>query len=300
VIFGPDGALYGTTSYGGNGYGTVYRLQPSSSCRLGNCPWTATVLYTFTGGSDGADPSDADLAFDQRGNVYGTTISGGMRGGQGCYETCGVVFELTRSGESWSYNTLYSFEGGNDGGNPDGGVVLDASGNLYGTTIRGGYSSSGVVFKLTPSGSGWTQSVLYDFPNLSDGASPEGGLIIDRFGNLYGAARYGGEYGTGTVYELATLDGGWGFAVLASLPGLTGYGPFAKLAMDDNGALYGTTLDGSVFKLTPSGDNWILTQLGSGGPQMTSSVVVDSNGVIYGTDAWGGDHNDGWVFEIMQ
>lgn len=87
--------------------------------------------------------------------------------------------------------------------------------------------------------------------------------------------------------------------MLTSLPGLDGYGPVATPAMDDNGALYGTTLDGSVFKLTPSGDNWILSQLGNAGPQMTSSVVVDGNGAVYGTDAWGGSHNDGFVFEIM-
>ncbi len=90
AMIGPDGALYGTTSYGGNGYGIVYRLQPPGSCRAANCPWTETILYSFQGGSDGADPGSGDLAFDQQGNVYGTTVSGGLRG---CYETCGVVFK---------------------------------------------------------------------------------------------------------------------------------------------------------------------------------------------------------------
>ena len=161
VIFGPDGALYGTTYYGGNGYGVVYRLQPPAEfCRPGNCPWTETVLYSFQGGSDGAYPGYGDLAFDQQGNIYGTTIAGG----DGClHGLCGVVFKLTRSGASWSYSVIYSFQGGGDGENPDGSLVLDASGNLYGTTDDGGGGDLGVVYKLTPSGSGWTESVLYTF-----------------------------------------------------------------------------------------------------------------------------------------
>jgi uncharacterized repeat protein (TIGR03803 family) len=296
VTFGPEGALYGTTSIGGNGYGTVYRLQPPGSCRSANCPWTETVLYVFQGGSDGGDPSSADLAFDQQGNIYGT--AGGGAGGS-CNGTCGVVYKLSRSGQSWSYSVIYTFQEEEDGSGPDG-VVQDASGNLYGATFAGGDYSSGVLFKLTPSGSGWTQSVLYDFPNLSDGTNPEGGLIFDRSGNLYGTARYGGQYGTGTVYELTPANGGWDFAVLASLPGLAGYGPIAALAMDDNGALYGTDSDGSVFKLTPSGNSWILTQLGEGDMGMSSSVTVDSNGVVYGTDPGNAYGNYPSVFEITQ
>ena len=110
-------AWYGTTSYGGNGYGTVYRLQPPAGfCRSGNCPWTETVLYSFQGGSDGWNPGYGDLAFDQQGNIYGTTGIGGT----GCNGYCGVVFKLTRSGGSWSYSVLYSFQGGDDGENPGG------------------------------------------------------------------------------------------------------------------------------------------------------------------------------------
>lgn len=293
VIIGPDGALYGTTSYGGRGYGTVYRLQPpSGTCRSLNCPWTETVLYSFQGGSDGANPGYADLAFDQQGNIYGTTESGGI---YGCDESCGVVFKLTRSGGSWSYSVLYSFMGGNDGGDPVGGVVLDASGNLYGTA----FYSNGVVYKLTPSGSGWTQSVIYNFPNLSEGASPEAGLIFDRSGNLYGTARYGGEYGAGSAYELSLADGQWNFALLASLPAGDD-GSIAALAMDGDGNLYGTTVLGDVFKLTRFGNNWILTELGYAGFQLTCSLVVDSNEVIYGTVVADGSYGEGYVFEIMQ
>ena len=293
VIFGPDGALYGTTSSGGDCCGTVYRLQPSRSCNSGNCPWTMTILHSFQG-SDGTDPT-GDLAFDQHGNIYGTTASGGSGP---CNGQCGVVFKLTRSGESLSYSVLYSFVGTDDGANPDGGVVLDASGNLYGTTVQGG--GNGVVFQLTPSGSGWTESVLYRFTTFSDGAQPHGGLIFDRSGNLYGSTSTDGEYDAGTVFELTRENGGWSFAVLASLQTLPGSGPEAKLAMDGNGALYGTAWSGLVFKLTPSDNNWILTQLGSGAVGMTGSVVVDSNGVIYGTDTNSGDYNEGSVFEITQ
>jgi uncharacterized repeat protein (TIGR03803 family) len=179
-------------------------------------------------------------------------------------------------------------------------VVQDASGNLYGATFAGGDYASGVLFKLTPSGSGWTQSVLYDFPNPSNGADPEGGLIFDRSGNLYGTARFGGQYGTGTVFELTPANGGWNFTVLASLSGLPGYGPIAALAMDNNGALYGTDSDGSVVKLTPSGNSWILTQLGQGNMEMYSSVTVDSNGVVYGTDPGNAYGDYPSVFEITQ
>ena len=292
LTFGQDGALYGTTMYGGNRYGTVYRVQPPRSCRSGTCPWIETVLYSFQGNGDGWGPGD--LAFDQQGNIYGTTA----QGGDGCNGYCGVVFKLIRSGGSWTYSLIYSFQGGSDGANPIAGVVLDAAGNLYGTALN--ESGGGVVYQLTTSGSRRTDNVLYEFHKLTDANSPQGGLIFDRAGNLYGTNRYGGDYGTGTVYELSPAYGGWNYTVLASLPGVPGEGPVAALTMDDNGALYGTTLNGSVFRLTPSGNNWTLTQLGSGGGEMLGSVAVDRNGTIYGTDAYAGNHDDGIVFEITQ
>jgi uncharacterized repeat protein (TIGR03803 family) len=296
VIFGSDGALYGTTSSGGNGYGIVYRLQPPASCRSGNCPWTGTILHAFQGGGDGGDPSSGDLLVDQQGNIYGT--AGGGAGGS-CNGTCGVVYKLTRSGQSWSYSVIYTFQYEDDGDGPDGGVVQDASGNLYGTTYAGGGYRSGTVFKLTPSGGGWTESVIYNFTNSGDGANPLGGLIWENF-ILYGATRSGGQYGAGTVYALTPANGGWNFAVLASLPGMAGNGSFAKLATDNAGNLYGTTWEGVVFKLTHSGNNWILTQLGQGDTGMISSVIVDSNGVVFGTDPGGTDYTYGAVFEITQ
>ncbi len=298
VIFGPDGTLYGTTYYGGAGYGVVYRLQPPAGfCRSVQCSWTETVLYTFQDRSDGGYPIYGDLAFDQQGNIYGTAPGGGINSANCDSFGCGVVYKLTRSGASWTYSVLYSFTGNNDGGVPVGGVILDSSGNLYGPAAGGGAYQNGVVYKLTSSGSGWTESVLYDFPSLTDGTNPEGGLIFDRFGNLYGTTERNGEDSGGTVYELTPANGGWNFAVLAAVPAYTG--SVAKLAMDSSGNLYGTVALGSfeVFKLTHSGGTWLLTQFGGGGS--VGSVVVDSNGTIYGADTYG-QHNEGSVFAITQ
>ncbi len=279
VMIGPDGALYGTTSFGGNGYGIVYRLQPPVGCRSANCPWTETVLYAFLGGSDGWNPSSADLAFDRQGNIYGTTVSGGLRG---CYETCGVVFKLNRSGGSWNYSVIYSFQGGNNGGNPNGGVVVDGSGNLFGTAGEGGYYSRGVVFELTPSGSGWTQTTLLAFPDDDSlGAAPESGLLMDSSGILYGTTPQGGQYGAGTVYEVGPGGGG---GLLASLPYMAGNGSFSKLAMDNHGHLYGTAWLGNVFKLTPFRRQLDSDSIRPGHIGMTCSLVVDSSGAVYGTD----------------
>ena len=182
VVFGPDGTLYGTTSYGGAGYGAVFSLRPPGQpCRSTNCPWTETVLYRFTGTVDGAIPGYGDLAFDAAGNIYGTTMGGGANCSP--YYHCGVVFKLSRSGGSWTESVLYSFSpSGNDGLIPDSGVVLGSAGNLYGTTVLGGVDGGGVVFQLTQSGSAWTETVLHSFGGSNDGDGPVGGLIMDQPG----------------------------------------------------------------------------------------------------------------------
>ena len=166
VIFGPDGSLYGTTSVGGAGYGTVFKLQPPLvACKSALCPWTETVLYRFTGGSDGANPGGGDLIFDKAGNLYGTAQYGGYEGGS-CSETggCGVVFELTPSSSGWIYSVIHRFTGGADGGYPYSGVISDNAGNLYGTAGGGGSSGGGTVYELIPSGSGWQEKTLCSFP----------------------------------------------------------------------------------------------------------------------------------------
>jgi uncharacterized repeat protein (TIGR03803 family) len=190
-----EGNLYGTTTYGGSyGQGTVFELERSGRER---------VLYTFTGGADGGQPLLGYLVRDARGNLFGTTVRGGAAS---CAFLCGTVFELERSGKE---RALYGFLQGTDGANPYGGLAEDDEGNLYGTTNQGGAANYGTVFKLNRAGK---ETVLHTFTGTGgDGAGPYNGPILDRRGNLYGAAADGGEsgcyldLGCGVVYKL-TLD----------------------------------------------------------------------------------------------
>jgi uncharacterized repeat protein (TIGR03803 family) len=190
-----SGNLYGATVYGGSrGYGTVFELTPSRV----KSGWTETVLYSFTGGADGAEPWSG-VAFDAAGNLYGTTTFGGVGGGNGG----GVVFRLAPNGDgTWTESVLHAFQGSNDGLNPSGGLTFDSAGNLYGTTQNGG-SGGGTIFKLQPSGGGqWTETILYSFDY--SGVNPFGGVALDNAGNLYGTTVYGGKFGDhgGVAYEL--------------------------------------------------------------------------------------------------
>ncbi|MGA2903243.1 MAG: choice-of-anchor tandem repeat GloVer-containing protein [Candidatus Korobacteraceae bacterium] len=250
VAFGPDGTLYGTTAGGGSGgneYGTVFNLRPPASvCKAALCPWTETVLHRFSGGSDGATPDYADaLVFDQGGNIYGTTASGGAHG-------YGVVFELTHSGGIWTENVLWSFTGGDDGGSPTSGVIFDSAGNLYGTGVSGGAHGDGVVYELSPSESGWTQTTLYSFSG-ADAPFPAGGVTMDANGNLYGTT--GGPQGQGEAYELTQTSGNWSISRRQILS-VSYNGPYDTPTLDAEGNLYGTSSFfgagcGEVFKMTP-------------------------------------------------
>jgi uncharacterized repeat protein (TIGR03803 family) len=212
LIRDASGNLYGTTSWGGgisaqscnasdDGCGTVFELTPEA-----NGTWTETVLYSFTGQADGSQPV-SNLTFDDNGNLYGTTVAGGSSTYPCNLGGCGVVFRLSPStnGE-WTEEVLYSFSGYNDGNAPSSGVILDAQGNLYGTTLQGGSNDVGTVFELSPkAGGGWQETVLHSFTNNgygTDGAYPEGGLIFDRVGNLYGTTNEGGVFMYGSVFEL--------------------------------------------------------------------------------------------------
>jgi len=312
VVFGPDGALYGTTSdYNLSGvHGTVFRLTPPSHpCWSTSCPWTKIVLYRFQGGADGADPGPSDLAFDAGGNIYGTTFSGG--GGANCQANdCGVVFKLSRSGASWTEAVLYRFSAsGNVGNIPAAGVILDRVGNLYGTTDLGGTLNGGVVFQLMQSGSNWTETVLHTFGGLNDGAYPNG-LIMDQQGNLYGTTEAGPTIeNAGTVYELQRSGGSWTYSILAALPGGEEMnGPEDAPFMDAAGNLYATSSGGGsgtygyVFKLAPSGGGWIYTDLydfnGRDGADPAGSVVLDVYGNLYGTTFTSIPSHYGEVWEL--
>jgi len=195
VIFGRDGNLYGADHAGGaNERGTIYELISSWS------GWTENVLYTFSGGTDGGRPTG--LIFDQSGNLYGGASSGGANDD-------GAVFELTPSGQSWSYSVLYSFSNGGHGQfnpGPNANLVMDKGGNLYGTTKADGAYGYGSVFKLTPSNGSWTYITLHDFTDGADGAYPFSNVVFDSNGNLYGTASAGGTgcapNGCGVVWEI--------------------------------------------------------------------------------------------------
>lgn len=320
LIFGTNGSLYSTTFHGGDGTGdctvgytgcgTVYNLTPPlTPCKTARCPWTETLLYQFQGGTDGLFPYQADLLFDRSGNIYGTTLYGGLYGDGTCAErwNCGTVYELKHMGNSWTEILLHSFNGNPDGAEPYSGVIFDSAGNLYGTTYRG--PNGGTVYQLTPLGGGWTESPLL-FSGCCDISA---GLIFDSAGNLYGAAGSGGGWDGGFAFRLTSP--GWTLADLYDFDDDNrGAGPNSTLVMDSAGNLYGTTAGlgsdyGTVFKLTPYNGSYIQTVMyrftdGSDGAYPYGPLVFDTSGNLYGTASAGGNLSDcsgagcGVVFEI--
>lgn len=291
VIIGTDGSLYGTTQAGGGSCfcGTVFKLigRPIHSM----APWPEVVLYRFTGYADGYAPSEG-LVSDQAGNLYGTTISGGP-------ENVGTAYELIPISTGWTFKLIHIFQVFNDGENPYGNLIVDSSGNLYGTTVYGGSYYDGTVYELSPSGSIWTISLLYNFQNGIDGGHPSSGVIIDNSGNLYGAT-------ADNIFELVHSGGNWVYTVLYNLGG---DGPTeGGLVMDRTRSIYGTTYlggahrAGSIFKLTPLNDGWTYTDLHdfdlADGEQPVGNIIIDSTGNLYGTASNGGGYNGGSVWEI--
>jgi uncharacterized repeat protein (TIGR03803 family) len=250
LVFDSAGNLYGTTVGGGDAsyaYGTVFELTPS-----GDGNWTETILHNFDGccNTDGIDP-ESSLIFDSAGNLYGTTLGGGPN-------LSGTVYELSPSGSgTWTEVLLYSF-GGSVGYDISGGVAMDASGNLYGTTNLGG-GGGGALYELSPvAGGGWTETTLYSFGRAKGPSRPVGNLILDASGNVYGTTTEGGTKGGGTVFELQPQAGGtWTLTLLHDFPSgpKDGIVPAAGLVSDAAGNLYGTTYrggareDGAVFEI---------------------------------------------------
>ncbi len=299
LVFGPDGNIYAAVGTQG-GDGAIFKLQPPpSACRSSLCYWTGTVLYRFGDYPDGNGPN-GNLIFDSAGNIYGTTEYGGAY-------TFGTVFKLTYSGGSWTESVLYSFMGGSDGSTPLDGVVMDSAGNLYGTTRFGGTQNCndgcGTVFELSPSGSGWTEKIVYSFPGAPNGYEPWTGLTIDSAGNLYGTTYEGGSGGGGTVFELSPAGGSWNFNVVYNIAG-NGGGPRGRLAMDSEGNLYDTFIfPPTLFKLSPSGGGWRYTDLhdfsNHDGTYPEGKLVVDSQGNVYGTCSSEGEDLYGTAWELM-
>jgi uncharacterized repeat protein (TIGR03803 family) len=320
------GNIYGTTAGGGasNYWGAVYELTPPVS---GN-HWTETVIYSFTGQSDGGFPRSS-LISDGKGNLYGSTDQGGKGGG-------GVVYELSppaQSSDPWTETVIHGFTfGGADGSGPSN-LIFDSLGALYGATQSGGDATCnagcGTVFKLTPpakQGGAWTESVLYSF-HATDGLSPEGGLIFDGSGALYGTANDGGQgqtrnYCCGTVFQLTPPAGDgvpWTLTTLYAFSGGSDGGyPTGGVIFDSTGTLYGTTTGGGslpcgpehngcgvVFALNPpstQGGAWTEQVLhafvgGDDGEDPLAGLLLVGNN-LYGTTGYGGPADTGIVFEI--
>ncbi len=305
-----SGVLYGTAYEGGtNGAGTLFKLTPRpTACASVLCPWNETILHNFGFSGDGSNPVSA-LIQDNNGNVYGTATGEGL--------DFGTVFKL----DPEEYETLYSFTGPPaDGAGPFSPLLLDANGNLYGTTSSGGSSSAcqggcGAVFKLTPNGSAWTETVLYSFSGGADGGTPYAGLVADQHGNLYGTTfNGGGSCNCGVVFELIpNQDGSWTESVLWTFTGGSDGGwPFSGMIIDSQGNLYSTTTAGglaggcsatgyepgcgTVFKMSPNGSGWTESVLwtfsgGSDGSYPLGPVVMDEQGNLYGAAYFGGDLN---------
>jgi uncharacterized repeat protein (TIGR03803 family) len=287
VIFGPDGALYGTASGGGaHNFGTIFRVAPPAhGCTTLPCPWTETTLLSFNG-SDGEQPLNK-LAFDQGGNLYGTAFGG-------C--TWGEAFELPAPLGDLPLEMLHCFGQGSDGKLPSSGVVIDSSGNLYGVTQEGGTYDGGTAYELSPSGSGWIETILHNFGQPQDGSEPYVDLILDAAGNLYG-----GTDDAPNVFELSPSQGGWVLTTLFRFDQtpLHFTSEFRALARDNAGNLYGARRvggpygNGNVFKLSPSGGSWTYTNLhdfvaGDDG-YFPSGLGVGPDGALYGTSSEGGD-----------
>ena len=308
------GNLYGTTYQGGAyGQGVAFQLAAHT-----DGTWTETVLHSFGNGTDGAGPL-AGMIFDNVGNLYGTTSTGGSSG-SGCFAGCGTVFELKPGiNGQWTETVLYNFcsqANCADGNSLAAGLVLDTSGNLYGiTTFGGGTANNGVVFELSPSAVGhWTQKVLHTFVGAPDGYEPTGLTLIG--GNLYGTTELGGLNGNnGTIFELKHLKTGqWQEQVLYSFCSqfdcTDGSSPVAGVAFDKSGNLYGTTINGgdsqwgAVFELTKptSGQRTEVTLYSFTGTQDGFSphagLVLDKNGNLYGVTFQGGTGGYGAAFRI--
>ena len=285
------GNVYGTTQNGDFTWGTVYQVNAT----------TYETLHAFNH-TDGSAPA-SDLLRDAVGNLYGTAPSGGDL-------NSGVAFEISSAGE---FNVLHRFSGGLDGSFPSGGLVMDAQGNLYGTTGGGGGSGClgqlgcGTVYKIDTSGQ---ETVLYSFAGGTDGSAPNGDLLLDKSGNLYGTTAGGGGSGCqgngcGTVFKVD--KNGVETVLYRFKGGNDAANPGAGLVTDGAGNLYGTTVRGgakdfgTVFGLRPNGKEVILHRFtgGTDGANPVAKLLRDSHGTLYGTTRSGGNVQCPYAIEFV-
>lgn len=272
---------------------------------VANAASTTKVIYSFAGGNDG-EYTDTELVMDQAGNIYGTSVQGGLFGG-------GTIFQVTTAGV---HTVLYNFTGGADGGEPYKGVTLDAQGNLYGTAVTGGGGSCeggcGTVFKLAKSGGTWDFSVIHTFTGGKDGSGPGAPVAIDKFGNIYGMTPTGGNFGVGTIYLLKLGTNGWTFKVIHTFTGgADGLGGSAgRVIFNRSGHVFGVATVGGrngfgvAFELTPTSvGEWKFTSLydfkdSPDGALPYGGLVADAAGHLYGTTYYAGRHDVGTVYEL--
>ncbi len=313
VISDADGNLYGTTQGGGeNGFGVVYKLTPTSEGL-----WKETILWNFKGSPTDGATSDSTLLMDSAGNLYGTTLYGGLKNQENteCSNGCGVVFELSPSADGkWTETIIHPFTGGLDGANPVAGLIQDEEGNLYGTAAGGGSAQVGTVFRLTHTSAGWKETVLHNFGGGNDGASPYAPVAFDQHGNLYGTTLSGGTSNLGTVFQLSRESGSWTETTLHSFAGGDdGIGPLGGVVVDRDSNVYGGSQQfssdlpcGTVFVLTAA-QNYAETILhsfegtfnGNDGCN-PNQLVFDKKGNLYGTSQFGGVDNAGTIFKLTR
>jgi len=291
-ILDDQGNLYGTTRSGGAAdKGTVFKLAPDGNL---------TTLADFARHGSGAEPL-ASLWRDTHGNLFGTTwnVRAGRHSPSG-----GTLYEITASGREKTLHRFSPFDP--FGYSPEGGVIEDVQGNLYGATMFGGTYGYGVAYKLAPDG---TMTVLHAFGATSDdGRQPVGSLAMDAAGNLYGATTQGGaQQAGGTVFKIAP-DGTESIVHSFFVQGADGFQPYGGVLLDAAGNIYGTTtlgghdFDGTVYKLAPDGTETILHSFSKylDGTQPMGSLVADANGNLYGTTSGGGPDDSGTVFEMAR
>lgn len=261
----------------------------AGAAALTRAPGKYRLLHSFAGGAgDGQNPT-AEVTLDGKGNIYGVTDFGGTYGN-------GTLFEMTKGG---TVSLLHSFGGPSDGVSPDGAVIFDASGNMYGTTETGGSTGNGTIWELASDG---TYSVLHSLAT-NEGDLVRGRLVRDANGNLYGTALFGGANKYGTVFELGT-DGT--FTILHTFAGTDGVYPEHGVVSDSAGNLYGVTAfggtfnDGAVYEIAADGTFTTLHSFSGGtdGGFPFGGLTVDSNGNLYGSAADGGAYGSGTAFEL--
>jgi uncharacterized repeat protein (TIGR03803 family) len=314
--------VYGSTTAGGGsttcsgGCGTLFKLTKRRSAPSG---YVEHIIYRFQGGSDGSNPDDPPIV-DGRGTLYGTTSGGG--GSTACSGGCGTIFKLARTPSGYVETTLYRFQGGNDGSAPLAPLIVDRAGAFYGTTLTGGGSTlcpqgCGTVFKLTPSSSGYVETVVHHFKGGADGAGIFSGVISDRRGTLFGTAALGGGHypggcqyngispGCGLVYKITRDRRGYRKHTLYMFSDASndGAGPWGGVTFGPKGTLYGTSVFGGNCGVASfgCGTAYQLTRQTAGNYQFTLlysfpgyaaafpyAPMIYVNGALYGTSAQGG------------